>query len=92
MQKDIAVIKYFFKPSGRVLYVVKGTHHDYITGRYFCTCYDYNFRKKPGGCVHMRALAEALESGNYEEFDLDDEEYSQIFKYELYDVLSEEPR
>ncbi len=92
MQKHIAVIKYTFKPSGRVLYIVKGVHHDYITTRHFCTCYDYNFRKKKEGCAHMQALSEAIESNKYEEFMLDDEEYSQIFKYELYDVLREEPR
>jgi len=40
----------------------------------------------------MKALIEALETNNYEEIAADDEEYNQIFKYELYDVLSEEPR
>lgn len=40
----------------------------------------------------MKALVEALESNKYEEIIADDEEYSQIFKYELYDVLSEGPR
>ncbi|MFP3166783.1 MAG: hypothetical protein RXR36_05840 [Nitrososphaeria archaeon] len=92
MQKDITVIKYLFKPSGKILYVVKGFHHDYITTKTFCTCFDYNLRKKPGGCIHMKALIEALETNNYEEIAADDEEYNQIFKYELYDVLSEEPR
>ena len=87
MQKDITVIKYLFKPSGKILYVVKGFHHDYITTKTFCTCFDYNLRKKPGGCIHMKALIEALETNNYEEIAADDEEYNQIFKYELLSLI-----
>lgn len=86
------VIKYVFEPSGRFFYVVKGINHDYLTTKSFCTCYDYNFRRRPEGCSHMKALAKAIENRSYREIRLSDEEFSQIFKYELLDVLSEGPR
>ncbi|MGC8569520.1 MAG: hypothetical protein ACP5LW_05900 [Nitrososphaeria archaeon] len=92
MEKGPRVIRYRFMPSGRFLFVVQGRHHDYLTTLSFCTCYDYSFRRRPEGCVHMRALRAAMETGEWEEIVAGDEEFSQIFKYEVLDVLSEEPR
>jgi len=77
------VKKYVFKPSLRVLWVVKGRKGEYqvMAETNFCSCADYYFRvidRKKGLCYHIIAqrLAEAL--GKYGEENLPDSEYGRL--------------
>ncbi len=81
------VKKYVFEPSGKSFYIVLGRTGDHFTTEHFCTCKDFNFRRKPEGCVHMRALKRAISEKSYEIYTFSDNELSQVFKYELMDVL-----
>ncbi len=83
----VYVKKYVFNPSGSSFYVVLGSTGDHLTTEHFCTCNDFNFRKRPEGCVHMQALRRAIQEKSYEVYSFSDDELSQVFKYELIDVV-----
>jgi len=79
-----SVKKLLFCPSGRELVTVVGKGADYLVAGNGCTCYGhYNavIKGSTGGCVHMKAVTEAMRDGSYELFVLHDEEFNQIFKY-----------
>ncbi len=83
----VYVKKYVFKPSGRSFYVVLGRTGDHLTTERFCTCNDFNFRRKPEGCIHIQALKKAIREKSYEIYSFSDDELSQVFKYELMEVV-----
>jgi predicted nucleic acid-binding Zn finger protein len=78
-----AVKRYKFKPSGRIIWEVKGKTSSYqiMTRTYFCNCDDYYFRvmsSKKQLCYHIIAqkLAFALEKFTNEE--RSDRDYGKI--------------
>lgn len=85
--EQVSVKKYTFSPSGAVFYVVMGSTGDHFTTEHFCTCNDFNFRKKPEGCIHMKALKEAIKDKSYEVYSFSDDELRQVFKYELMEAV-----
>src|SRR5438034_5646517 len=77
------VTSYRFKPSGRTLWVVKGSKGEYqvMPESMFCTCDDYYFRvmdNKKQLCYHLVAqqIAEAL--GRFDANVLSDSHYSEV--------------
>ncbi|MEM0146519.1 MAG: hypothetical protein QXY52_05120 [Conexivisphaerales archaeon] len=83
----VYVKKYIFKPSGNSFYVVLGSTGDHLTTKHFCTCGDFNFRRRPEGCRHMQALRRAIQQKSYKVYNFSDDEFSQVFKYELMEVV-----
>ncbi len=77
------VLRYEFKPSGRVVWAIQGRKSEYqvIPDLPFCYCDDYYFRvmdKKRGLCYHIIAqrIAEAL--NKFERIPMNDSQYSGI--------------
>ncbi|MEM4315574.1 MAG: hypothetical protein QXI97_02630 [Nitrososphaerota archaeon] len=82
---DGKVKRYFFKPSGRVRWVVVGRHRDYLilpTASY-CTCEDFFFRvlshEKPM-CYHLLAQKIATITDRYEAIEEDDTWYPRLMR------------
>jgi len=78
-----SVSKYWFKPSGRTVWAVKGRKGEYqvMPESMFCTCDDYYFRvmdNKKQLCYHLVAqkIAEAL--GQYNSSVLSDADYAEV--------------
>ncbi len=71
-------------------FIVVGSSGDHITTGHFCTCADFNFRKKE--CVHMKVLREAIELKLYDTVSVEPEELSQVFKYAVREIIFEQPR
>jgi predicted nucleic acid-binding Zn finger protein len=77
------VRRFEFKPSGRVVWVVKGRKSEYqvIPDIPFCYCDDYYFRvmdKKRGLCYHIIALHVAEALNKFEKVSMNDSHYSTI--------------
>lgn len=73
------VKKYIFRPSGRVVWIVVGKKRDYwIIPKLYCSCDDFYInvisRRKSSICYHLLAQALAEKIGNYEVFNVTDEE------------------
>ncbi|MGC8557424.1 MAG: hypothetical protein ACP5NC_00305 [Nitrososphaeria archaeon] len=85
--EQVYVKKYIFSPSKAVFYVVMGSTGDHFTTEHFCTCNDFNFRKKAEGCIHMKALKKAIKDKSYVAFNFSDDELRQVFKYELMEAV-----
>jgi predicted nucleic acid-binding Zn finger protein len=77
------VRKYTFKPSGRVIWAVKGRKGVYqvIPETNFCNCDDYYFRVMNGKralCYHIIAQRISSVWGRYETSELRDRQYGKI--------------
>jgi len=77
------VRKYTFKPSGRVIWAVKGRKGVYqvIPETNFCNCDDYYFRVMNGKralCYHIIAQRISSAWGRYETSQLRDKQYGKI--------------
>ena len=77
------VRKYTFKPSGRVIWAVKGRKGVYqvIPETNFCNCDDYYFRVMNGKralCYHIIAQRISSAWGRYETSELRDKQYGKI--------------
>ncbi|MDH5815968.1 MAG: hypothetical protein QE164_04195 [Candidatus Nezhaarchaeota archaeon] len=73
------VKKYIFRPSGRVIWIVVGKGRDYwVIPKLYCSCDDFYInvisRRKSPLCYHLLAQALAEKTGNYEVFNVSDEE------------------
>lgn len=86
----MAQVKCYAVKGGGRFFVVVGKTGDHITTGSFCTCADYNFRKRE--CAHIKALKGAIASGSYDVIRVEREELSQVFKYETREVIFEQPR
>ena len=78
-----AVKRYKFKPSGRIIWEVKGRTSSYqiMTRTYFCNCDDYYFRvmsSKKQLCYHIIAQKLAFALGKFENEVRSDRDYSKI--------------
>lgn len=78
-----AVKRYKFKPSGRIIWEVKGRTSSYqiMTRTYFCNCDDYYFRvmsSKKQLCYHIIAQKLAFALGKFENEERSDRDYSKI--------------
>ncbi len=78
-----AVKRYVFKPSGRVIWEVKGKTSSYqiMTRTYFCNCDDYYFRvmsSKKQLCYHIIAQKIAFALEKFENEERSDRDYSKI--------------
>jgi predicted nucleic acid-binding Zn finger protein len=78
-----AVKRYKFKPSGRIIWEVKGKTSSYqiMTRTYFCNCDDYYFRvmsSKKQLCYHIIAQKLAFALGKFKNEERSDRDYSKI--------------
>lgn len=81
--KSGRVRRYLFKPSGRLIWSVRGRTAEYqvITESNFCNCDDYYFRvmdKKKALCYHIIAQRIAESLGRFSEFALRDSDYEKV--------------
>ena len=77
------VKRFRFKPSGRIVWAVKGRKEVYqvIPETNFCNCNDYYFRVMDGKralCYHIIAQRIASALGRFENSDLRDTQYAKI--------------
>jgi len=77
------VKRFRFKPSGRIVWAVKGREEVYqvIPETNFCNCNDYYFRVMDGKralCYHIIAQKIASALGRFENSDLRDTQYAKI--------------
>lgn len=77
------VKRFRFKPSGRIVWAVKGRKEVYqvIPETNFCNCNDYYFRVMDGKralCYHIIAQKIASALGRFETSDLRDTQYAKI--------------
>jgi predicted nucleic acid-binding Zn finger protein len=77
------VKRFRFKPSGRIVWAVKGRKEVYqvIPETNFCNCNDYYFRVMDGKralCYHIIAQKIASALGRFENSDLRDTQYAKI--------------
>ena len=77
------VTQYTFKPSNRIVWVVKGRSNSYqvIPTTPYCSCDDFYFRVlgiKRGVCYHLIAQYLASSLGNVKRMDHSDSVYSKI--------------
>ncbi|NHJ33714.1 MAG: hypothetical protein FK732_12710 [Asgard group archaeon] len=78
-----AVKRYKFKPSGRIIWEVKGKTSSYqiMSRTYFCNCDDYYFRvmsSKKQLCYHIIAQKLAFALGKFDNEERSDRAYSKI--------------
>ena len=78
-----AVKRYKFKPSGRIIWEVKGKTSSYqiMSRTYFCNCDDYYFRvmsSKKQLCYHIIAQKLAFALGKFDNEERSDRDYSKI--------------
>lgn len=78
-----AVKRYKFKPSGRIIWEVKGRTSSYqiMTRTCFCNCDDYYFRvmsSKKQLCYHIIAQKLAFALGKFDNEERSDRDYSKI--------------
>ena len=81
--KEGRVKKYFFKPSGRTVWIVLGRERDYLImpEAEFCPCDDFYFRvldKKVHMCYHLLTQKMAQNLGWFEPFEESDECYGML--------------
>ena len=68
-------------------YLVLGSTGDHLTTEQFCTCNDFNFRRRPEGCIHMQVLKRSIQEKSYDVYNFADDEFRQVFKYVLMEVV-----
>ena len=81
--KALAVKKYLFKPSGRVVWIVVGREKEYfIIPEIYCQCDDFYInvviRKKVDACYHMMAQLMAERTGAFESFEVPDSDFIRL--------------
>jgi len=81
--EEKGVTRYVFKPSGRIVWMVKGRRRPYqvIPATPYCSCDDFYFRVlggKRGVCYHLIAQRLASALGEYVEIELPDKRYREI--------------
>lgn len=81
--KENRVIKYVFKPSARIVWIVIGRERDYliIPEVKFCTCNDFYYRvldKEVHLCYHLIAQKIAYILGWFETLEENDELYDSL--------------
>ncbi|MGC8849783.1 MAG: hypothetical protein ACP5K1_00180 [Candidatus Bathyarchaeia archaeon] len=81
--EERAVVRYVFKPSGRIVWMVKGRKHPYqvIPATPYCSCDDFYFRVlggKRGVCYHLIAQRLASALGEFVDVELPDRKYREI--------------
>ena len=77
------VRKYRFKPSGRIIWIVRGRKSEYqvVPESMFCTCDDYYFRvmgNKRQLCYHLIAQCLAEATGKYAQNEMADSDYAGV--------------
>lgn len=101
-EKALALVKrgkvhrYGFRPSGRVVWSVRGKTGEYqvIPESNFCNCEDYYFRvmeKKKAVCYHIIAQKVAASLRRYSDFAMRDGDYEKITSKWKRSALSEIP-
>jgi predicted nucleic acid-binding Zn finger protein len=79
----LAVKRYHFEPSGRIIWIVVGREQEYyIIPRLYCQCDDFYInvviRRKMNGCYHMLAQSIAERIGAFENFKVPDSDFIRL--------------
>lgn len=80
---SMAVKKYVFKPSGKIVWIVVGRKKEYfVIPKLYCQCDDFYInvviRRKMGFCYHLFAQAIAEKRVSYEIFDVPDSDFKRL--------------
>lgn len=80
---SMAVKKYVFKPSGKIIWIVVGRKKEYfVIPKIYCQCDDFYInvviRRKMSFCYHLFAQAIAEKRVSYEIFDLPDSDFKRL--------------
>ena len=81
--KEGRVKKYFFKPSGRVVWIVVGRERDYLvmSAADFCSCDDFYFQFDKGHlCYHIIAQKLGEATGQFDLIKEEDDFYKFLMK------------
>ena len=81
--EEEGVTRYTFKPSGRIVWTVKGRKRSYqvMPDTPYCSCDDFYFRVlggKRGVCYHLIAQHLASALGRFVDVELPDRKYSEV--------------
>jgi predicted nucleic acid-binding Zn finger protein len=79
----MAVKKYIFKPSGRIVWIVVGREQEYfLIPEFYCQCDDFYInvviRRKTTACYHILAQAIAERLGKFENFVASDSDFIRL--------------
>ncbi len=80
---SLAVKRYHFKPSGRIIWIVVGREQEYhIIPEIYCQCDDFYIntviRRKMNACYHMLAQSIAERIGAFEKFEIPDSDFIRL--------------
>lgn len=80
---SMAVKKYKFVPSGRIVWIVVGKEKEYfVIPRIYCQCDEFYInvviRRKSELCYHILAQAIAEKIGKYESFEVPDSDFIRL--------------
>ena len=79
-----SIKRLFFKPSGRVLWLVVGRDNEHWVDPElgFCTCKDFYFKALSGGpeCYHLKSVKKAVDERGNTSTEFDDDEYVQVLR------------
>lgn len=80
---SMAVKKYIFKPSGRIVWIVVGREKEYfLIPEFYCQCDDFYInvviRRKVNLCYHILAQAIAEQLGRFEKFEAPDSDFIRL--------------
>jgi len=80
---SMAVKKYTFKPSGRIMWIVVGREKEYfLIPQFYCQCDDFYInvviRRKASLCYHILAQAIAERLGSFEKFEVPDSDFIRL--------------
>jgi predicted nucleic acid-binding Zn finger protein len=79
-----SIKRLFFKPSGRVLWLVVGRDNEHWVDPAlgFCTCKDFYFKALSGGpeCYHLKSVKKAVDEQGDTSTEFDDDEYVQVLR------------
>jgi predicted nucleic acid-binding Zn finger protein len=80
---SMAVKKYRFYPSGRIVWIVVGKEKEYfVIPKLYCQCDEFYInvviRRKSDLCYHLLAQAISEKIGKYESFDVPDSDFIRL--------------
>ncbi|MEM3364915.1 MAG: hypothetical protein QXM93_00655 [Candidatus Methanomethyliaceae archaeon] len=80
---SMAVKKYRFVPSGRIVWIVVGREKEYfVIPRLYCQCDEFYInvviRRKSDLCYHLLAQAISEKIGKYESFEVPDSDFIRL--------------
>jgi predicted nucleic acid-binding Zn finger protein len=80
---SMAVKKYAFKPSRRIVWIVVGREKEYfLIPEFYCQCDDFYInvviRRKANLCYHILAQAIAERLGRFEKFEVPDNDFIRL--------------